>query len=136
MQELKPIQSQITFLYFKELEPVISFFEDTMGFEIMDDQGWAKIYKIGRDSYIGAVAGEKAFKQPQDESAVLITMLTVDVPGWYEYLKGKGYKILRELQDRPDNQVRCFFFEGPGGYAFEVQEFLNPKLAEIFHKDA
>ena len=65
---------------------------------------------------------------------MLITFCVDDVPGWYEYLRGKGVKILREMQNRPDNQVRCFFFEGPGGYSFEIQEFLNPEKAGIFHK--
>jgi catechol 2,3-dioxygenase-like lactoylglutathione lyase family enzyme len=130
----KKFQSQITFLYVHDLETAVSFFEETMGFEVADDQGWAKIYRSGNESFLGIVSGEHAFKQPQPESAVLVTLVVDDVPAWYEYLKDKGVKITRELQDRPDNQVRCFFFEGPGGYSFEIQEFLNPKIAKIFHK--
>ena len=134
MPDLKKFQSQITFIYLPEMQPAVDFFEGILGLEMMDDQGWAKIYRAGADSYIGAVSGEKAFKHYQDESAVLITFCVNDVPGWYEYLKSKGVKILREMQDRPDNQVRCFFFEGPGGYSFEIQEFLNLEKARIFHK--
>ena len=134
MPELQKFQSQITFIYLKELQPAVDFFENILGLEIMDDQGWAKIYRAGGDSFIGAVAGEKAFKKPQDDSAVLVTFCVNDVTGWYEYLQSKNVKILRELVDRPDNQVRCFFFEGPGGYSFEIQEFKNPELAKIFHK--
>jgi hypothetical protein len=28
--------------------------------------------------------------------------------------------------------VECFFFQGPGGYAFEVQRFLNPDVSKYF----
>ena len=135
MQRPKNFQSQITFLYFKELKPAAAFFEDMMGFEIVDDQGWACLYRICGNAYIGAVSGEKAFHQPQEKNAVLVTLAVDDVPGWYEYLKSRQVKILREMEDRKDNQVRCFFIEGPGGYAFEIQEFLNPAMAKIFHTD-
>jgi predicted enzyme related to lactoylglutathione lyase len=135
MQRPKDFQSQITFLYFKELQPAAAFFEDVMGFEVVDDQGWARLYRISGNAFMGAVSGEKAFRQPQEQSAVLVTLAVDDVPGWYEYLKSKNVKILREMEDRKDNQVRCFFFEGPGGYAFEVQQFLNPRIAKIFHTE-
>jgi catechol 2,3-dioxygenase-like lactoylglutathione lyase family enzyme len=134
MQKPKSFQSQITFMYFKDLQPAAAFFEDVMGFEMVDDQEWARLYRLSGNAYLGAVSGEKAFHQPQEKNAVLVTLAVDDVPGWYEYLKVKGVKILREMQDRKDNQVRCFFFEGPGGYSFEIQEFLKPELAKIFHQ--
>ena len=134
MSGLKKFQSQITFMYFKDIKPAITFFEDIMGFELIDDQGWARIYRTAGNAYLGAVTGEKAFHQPQEKNAVLVTLAVDDVPAWYDYLREKGVKILRELQDRPDNMVRCFFIEGPGGYSFEIQEFLRPDLAKIFHR--
>jgi predicted enzyme related to lactoylglutathione lyase len=133
MPELQKFQSQITFLYLKELQPAVAFFETILKLEKIDDQGWAVIYRVGTDSFIGAVAGENAFKKPQDDSAVLVTLCVNDVLGWYAWLKSQGVKILREPVARPDNQVHCFFFEGPGGYAFEIQEFMNPEKARIFH---
>lgn len=30
-----------------------------MGFELLEDQKWAKIYRISGPSYLGIVAGEK-----------------------------------------------------------------------------
>ena len=127
------VDSQITFLYYHEIEPIASFYADIMGFDLVEDQGWAKIYRIGGNAFLGIVAGEKGFHQPLEENAVLVTLLVDDVPGWYEYLKAKGVKLLSGLQERADIQIRCFFFEDPGGYSFEVQQFLNPDLAHIFH---
>jgi len=132
MQELATIQSQITFLYYREIGPIASFYQDVMGFDLVEDQEWAKIYRIGGNAYLGIVAGEKGFHKAQEKNAVLVTLVVNDVPGWYDYLKGKGVEMLSALQHKKDIQIRCFFFKDPGGYTFEVQQFLKPDLAQIF----
>ena len=128
-------QSQITFLYYSDLTPIAAFYQDVLGFELVEDQQWAKIYSTtaAGNAFIGIVDGERGFRQPLANSAVLLTLVVDDVPAWYEKLKDRGVKILREPQVHDDIQIHCFFFEDPGGYAFEVQQFLNPKLAKIFH---
>lgn len=136
MQVLEGIQSQITFLYYREIEPIASFYEDVMGFELVEDQGWAKIYRVGGNAFLGIVAGDRGFHKPQDKNAVLVTLVVENVPGWYDYLKEKTVKILTDVQHSEDIQVRCFFFEDPGGYTFEVEQFLKPGLARVFHEGA
>ena len=126
-------QSQITFFYYHDLENAARFYEQTMRFELVEDQKWAKIYRVSGRAFLGIVAGDKGFRRPQDYNAVLLTVLVDDVEAWYDYLKEKGVKFLTGLQDKPDIQVRCFFLEDPGGYAIEIQEFLKPHLREIFH---
>ncbi len=134
MNKLEKFQSQITFLYYQNLAPIAAFYQDVMGFELVEDQGWAKIYRVGGDAYVGIVGGEKGFHRPQEKNAVLITLVVNDVPAWYDYLKGQGVTMLSELQHSQEIQVRGFFFKGPGGYTFEIQQFLKPELAKIFHK--
>ena len=131
-------QSQITFLYYPDITPIAEFYENVLGFERVEDQQWAKIYRTTATggAFIGIVGGERGFRQPLANSAVLLTLVVDDVPAWYEKLKNHGVKILREPQLVDDIQIHCFFFEDPGGYAFEVQQFLNPKLASIFHGSA
>lgn len=128
-----PTLSQITFLYYRDLHPIALFYEDVLGLELVDDQKWARIYRVSGHAFIGMVAGEKGFHQPQEKNAVLVTLVVDDVPRWYEHLQSKGVKMLTELRHMEEIQVRCFFFEDPGGYTFEVQQFLNPNLAAIFH---
>lgn len=129
---MQPVQSQITFLYYRELEPIDSFFEEVLGFEIVEDQAWAKIYRVAGQAFLGIVAGDKGFHQPQDHNAVLITLVVDDAAQWYDHLKGRGVQMLTGLQDRQEIQIRCFFFQDPGGYTFEVQQFLKPEPAKIF----
>lgn len=134
MADLQRIQSQITFLYYREIEPIAAFFQEVMGFDLVEDQGWAKIYRIAGDAFLGVVAGERGFHTPQEKNAVLVTLAVEDVSGWYDYLQDRGVKILSDIQHSQDIGVRCFFFEDPGGYAFEVEQFLKPHLSEIFHR--
>lgn len=136
MQGLKIIRSQITFLYYPDLGPIASFYEDIMGFELMEDQGYAKIYRVSGNAYLGIVAGDRfAHRIQANKDAVMFTLVVDNVSGWYDYLKGKGVKMLHELQDEEGVQVRSFLFEDPGGYSIEVQRFLNPGVAKLFHGD-
>jgi predicted enzyme related to lactoylglutathione lyase len=127
------VQSQITFLYYRDLEPIARFYQEVMGFELVEDQGWAKIYRVSGNAYLGIVDEAMGFHKAQERNAVLITLAVDDVFRWYDYLKGKGVKLLTEPRDVEDIQVRCFFLEDPGGYAIEIEEFLKPEATRIFH---
>jgi lactoylglutathione lyase len=133
-REKLKVQSQITFLYYHDLQPVCKFYEEIMGFELIEDQRWAKIYRINGNAYLGIVDEERGFHKAQEKSAVLLTLVVDDVFWWYDYLKRKGVKILTELREMEDIQIRGFFLEDPGGYAIEVQQFLKPDVARIFHQ--
>ncbi len=133
---MEKIQSQITFLYYQDIEQAAAFFQEVLGLEPVEDQQWAKIYRLSGNAFLGAVSGEQGFHQVQDQSAVLITLVVDDVPWWYEHLKSHGVKLLSGLQHRVNVQIRCFFFEDPGGYSYEIQQFLKPELVNIFHPDA
>ena len=126
------ISSQITFLYFDDLKSVIPFFENILKLERVEDQEAAKIYRMAGGAFLGIVDGKKGHCRTQKESAVLITLVVDDVPAWYHYLEENGIKMLTGIQKPEIAPVECFFFEGPGGYHFEVQRFLDPKTAERF----
>ena len=128
------VQSQITFLYYRDLEPISRFYKEIMGFELVEDQGWAKIYRVSGNAFLGIVDEERGFHKAQEKSAVLITLAVADVFWWYDYLKGKGIKLLTDIRESEEIQVRCFFAEDPGGYAIEIEEFLRPGAARIFHQ--
>ena len=126
------IIAQITFLYYHELEPVIPFYEQILGLERVEDQGWAKIYRVQGDAYLGIVAGEKGLHVPRPENAVLVTLVVNDAAQWYAKLKGADVEIVGELEDREEIGIRCFFLKDPGGYTLEVQQFLRPEQIQVF----
>jgi len=131
MNELA-IQSQITFLYYRDLDRAACFYEDVLKFPICDDQQSAKIYRVSSNSFIGIVDERKGHCRAQEMNAVLITFVVNDVDEWYEYLKNCGVKLLSEIQEPEFFPVRCFFFEDPEGYQYEVQKFLQPETAKKF----
>ena len=135
-QNKQKVQSQITFLYYHDLEPIARFYQDIMGFELVEDQGWAKIYRVSGNAFLGIVDEKKGFHRVQPKNAVLVTLAVADVLWWYDYFKSKGVKLLTEIRESDEIQVRCFFAEDPGGYAIEIEQFLKPEAARIFHQGA
>lgn len=130
----RPVDSQITFLYYANLEPAARFYGEVLGLPLVEDQGFAKIYQVAEGAFLGIVAGERGFLRPQPHNAVLITLLVEDIQAWYEALHAAGARVLREPARHEDIGVECFFFEDPGGYALEVQRFLRPEQAKVFHR--
>ncbi len=90
------LQAQITFLYYQQIEPAASFYQHLMGFELVEDQGWARIYRTSGNAYLGIVAGEKGFHTPQENSAVLVTLVVDDAVRWYGQLKDRGVNMLSD----------------------------------------
>jgi len=105
MSNLK-LNSQITFLYYKDLNEAKDFFKNILKLEIVDDQGDAIIYRITKGAFIGM--------------------------GWYKHLLSHGVKMETPVQKPENFPVECFFFKGPGGYEFEVQRFLISETSEKF----
>jgi hypothetical protein len=124
--------SQITFLYFDDLHAPSGFFEQTLGLETVDDQGFAKIYRVSAGAFLGIVDAAQGHCSAATEQNTLITLVTDDVQGWYEHLLSRGVHLESRPQVNPKANVECFFFEGPGGYAFEIQRFLNPEVSMHF----
>jgi predicted enzyme related to lactoylglutathione lyase len=130
--ERPSLQSQITFLYYRDLARAARFFEDILQFELCDDQRDARIYRVSEKAFVGIVDGEKGHCQVQETNAVLITLVVQDVEGWYAYLKECDVKLLTEVKQPEGFPVQCFFFEDPEGYQYEVQRFLDPETASRF----
>ena len=133
MENKLVVRAQITFLYYDDLEPIDEFYREVMQLELVEDQGWAKIYSVSGNAFGGIVCGPRGFHKAQEKNAVLITLVVDDVFGWYDYLKDKGVKLLTEVKEVKEIQIRAFFMEDPGGYSVEIQQFLNPEVARIFH---
>ena len=124
--------SQITFLYYKELTGPAHFFEEILGLQKVDDQGFARIYRIAGGSFIGIVDEAQGYCDAPRAKNVLITLVTDDVHPWYQRLQAAGVAVDAAPAVHEKANVEGFFFEGPGGYAFEIQKFLNPAVARHF----
>jgi catechol 2,3-dioxygenase-like lactoylglutathione lyase family enzyme len=126
------IASQITFLYYKDLTAAQHFYEEIMGFELAEDQGWAKIYRVSGNAFVGLVDETRGSLKVQENSAVMLTLVSDDVRGWYEYLQEKDVEFVREFGISEEIQIEYFFIRDPGGYIIEIEKFLKPELADTF----
>ena len=124
--------SQITFLYFKDLAEAAFFFEDILKLELVDDQGAAKIYRHCGNTFIRIVDEKEGLCRAQEENGVLITIVAEKVQEWYDYLVSRGVPMETPVQRPESFPVECFFFKGPGGYEFEIQRFLKEETARQF----
>jgi catechol 2,3-dioxygenase-like lactoylglutathione lyase family enzyme len=120
----------ITFFYYEDLAPIAHFYEEVLGFDLVLDQGMARIYRIAGRSFFGIVDGNRGHLRHQPRSAALLTIVAEDVPGWHARLKTAGVPNLGELQR--GRYCEHFFFEDPAGYAIEVQRFHQPEVAALF----
>jgi len=132
MHQARGVAGGITFFYYDDIETATSFYQDVLGFELAEDQGWARIFRMHGGAHVGVVDGSRGFHRPQETSAVLLTVLVNDVDDWYERLTRHGVPILAEIETHREIGVRCFFAQDPGGYALEFQRFLKPETAERF----
>lgn len=126
------ITSQITFLYFKEYDKACDFISSKLELEEVYDPGWAKVWRTSGDAYIGAVKAESGSISTVNGGGVLISLTVKNVDELYEIYKMKGVDNLSEIKFFDDIGLKSFFFKGPEGYDFEIQEFTNPDLMNLF----
>jgi catechol 2,3-dioxygenase-like lactoylglutathione lyase family enzyme len=123
-------ESAITFYYYDDILAVAPFYEDVLGFELVLDQGLARIYRIAGNAYFGIVDGNKGHLKHQLKSATLLTLVSEDVPAWHAKMKKAGVTGVSDIL----RGAYCehFFFEDPAGYAIEIQRFHNSEVAALF----
>ena len=123
------VKGLIPWLYYRDLPRAMRFYEDVMGFEMVVDQGWSKIYRIREGAYIGLVDGEKGYHKASDTKPVIICLNVRDADAWYEILKGKGVEIEEKPQESERLKIKVFMFKDPEGYVIEIQESLPGALS-------
>jgi len=123
----------ITFLTYEDLAPGERFYGETLGFPLVEDQGWAKVYRICAGAYVGLVSVRgKAIEGPVG-SGTLLSITVDDVDAWHEHLRNlPNIEILNEPSMVPGIPVYSFFFKDPGGYLVEIQRFTDCETRERF----
>ncbi|NQZ72871.1 MAG: VOC family protein [Dinoroseobacter sp.] len=111
----------ITFLYYRDLPAAMTFYKDIMGFELVIDQGWSKIYKIAEGAHVGLVDETRGMNKWAPTKPVQLCVRVEDVDGWHDYARARKLKNLSELFENQALGIRAFVFEDPEGYQIEIQ---------------
>ncbi len=127
MNKRPAIEQQVTFLYARDLGETAVFYEQILGLKLVLDQGSCRIYASGGDAYLGfcQTLGQH-MDAPPTASNVILTLVSSDVDGWYEYLVGQGVGIEKPPTLNEKFNIYHCFVRDPNGYLLEIQTFLDP----------
>ena len=115
--------SQITFLYTRNLKVTAEFYGDILNLLPVLDQGGCRIYKTAGQSFLGFC--ERVETGTPD--GVIFTLVTEDVDGWFDKLRSRGVSFEKRPVFNPDYNIYHCFFRDPNGYLIEIQRFEDPR---------
>ena len=113
----------ITFINVSNLERSHRFYTERIGLVPVHDQGDCRIYRIGRDAYLGLCHRPSDVRAP---GSFLITLVTPHVEGEVAQLEAAGVTIELPVQDHPKYAITQAFVLDPDGYRLEIQRFHDP----------
>ena len=118
-----PITQQVTFLSTADLEKTAVFYETILDLPLVLDQGACRIYHTGGGAFLGFC---RHLTGGQKTEGVILTLVSDDVDGWYEYLRAKGVAFDKPPARNAQFNIYHCFLRDPNGYLLEIQQFLDP----------
>lgn len=119
-------KATILWLYYRDLAASQRFYEEKMGFELIVDQGWAKIYRTSGSGYIGLVDGARGMHEATEDKAVTVSFLTDDIHGWFEYVKdSQAFELRTQELVSEGGKVDVFVGYDPEHYFLEFDTFVE-----------
>lgn len=134
MKELD-ISSNITFLYYKDFAVGKTFVEDVLGLDMVLDTGWACVYRIKDKSFLGVVNVEEGSIEVKNKGGFLISLTVANIEECYGRIKSfssESVNSITEIKDFEEINLKSFFFKCPEGNDFEIQQFTNDEMNELF----
>jgi catechol 2,3-dioxygenase-like lactoylglutathione lyase family enzyme len=132
------IQGTNLFLYYKDLSRAKSFYNQTLGLEIISDYGFAATIKITDDSWLTLVDEAVGRHSADEPKTVAIALLTHHLSEWYTYLQTENVPIKYEYKPEENNAHDGFVVIDPEGYLLEFEKFKqhpeNEKLMPLLPK--
>ncbi len=114
--------SNITFLYYEDFNYGDHFLRNVLKLNEVMDQGFAKVFKVTKHSYIGIVTKENRNNIKED---TLNSLTVKDVEKAYNEIKKEELYNLTEIKFFESIPLKSFFFEDKENHHFEIQQFLN-----------
>ena len=121
------IKATVLWLYATDVHALSDFYAATMGFDLIVDQGWAMIHHSSPSGFIGPVDGARGMHTWTEDKAVMVSLLTTDIDGWFAYLADAPGFTLRDDEVGVESRAgaRTFVGQDPAGYLIEFDEFYE-----------
>ena len=117
------LKQQVTFLYTHDLATTGAFYEEIVGLPLVLDQGSCRIYRVANGAFVGFCQREEA---PEEPHGIILTLVSDDVDGWYDYLREKEVAFEKPPEHNETYNIYHCFLRDPNGYLIEIQRFLDP----------
>ncbi len=114
---------QVTFLHTADLAATHHFYTDLLGLDMVLDQGACRIYRVGRDAFLGFC---EHFEPVDKRMGVILTLVTEQVDAWYEQLVARGVVFEKPPTVNAKFNIYQAFLRDPDGYLIEIQTFRDP----------
>lgn len=128
-------KATVVWFYYKDMPAIQRFYEDVMGLDLVADQGWAKIYRIGPTGYFGPVDEQRGMHNFTEKKAVTLSFITAAIDEWYDYATRHAAIEMRSEEISDTERYRAFVGYDPEGYYLEWDIFKpspeNQKLVEV-----
>lgn len=121
------VKATVLWLYYRDLAAAQRFYEQQLGFDLIVDQGWTKIYRTSASGFIGLVDESRGMHRATEKKGVTVSFFTQDIDGWFAHVKNRQTFALRSdaVHPDPDGRFRAFVGYDPEGYFLEFDVFLD-----------
>jgi extradiol dioxygenase family protein len=99
----------VVWLYYQDMLPAENFIQENLGLSKSADQGWAKVYRLSQNGYLGLVDGLRGMNTYSPQKLVRIGLDLKNPGPWENYLKANSKDSLRVSRS----------FRDPGLYVFQ-----------------
>ncbi len=129
------IMGNIVWLYYKSLEAAELFYQNVFGFDLLVDQGFAKVYSCSPTAFVGLVDEAQGLHHFSEEKSVTFSFISEQIEDWYKHMIGKGLEIRDPLSQSETIPVKAFVTYDVAGYFLEFDWFpeneKNKKLLNL-----
>ena len=119
------IQANNALYYYHDLPRATRFYQELLGFELVEDYGVAKLFQVAASSYLMLIDGSIGRHSADEPKTVTTAFITDELEGWYDYLLAQAVPMRWEFNYKPDKPHDGFVAIDPEGYLLEFERF-NP----------
>ncbi len=119
------IRASNLFLYYRDLDRATTFYQQTLGMELVADYQMARIFRMTEDSYLILVDATKGMHTADEPKSVAVALITDQLEAWHAYLATKGISPRSPFAPTPGRAHDGFVIQDPEGYLLEFERF-NP----------
>lgn len=120
-----PIQANNALYYYHDLPRATRFYQELLGFELVEDYGLGKLFQIASSSFLMLIDGSVGRHSADEPKTVTTAFITDELEGWYDYLLAHHVPMRWPLNPKPGQPHDGFVAIDPEGYLLEFERF-NP----------